>query len=480
MTAPKTFLSYSWTSPEYEERVLKLAEDLRASGVDAILDKWDLKEGQEANAFMEKMVTDHEIKKVLILADKTYVEKSDQRKGGAGTEAQIISKEIFNGQDVGKFAVVSMEIGDDGKPCTPSYYTSRIFIDFTDPTREAESFERIIRWIFDKPLHRKPEIGEQPRYLQLNENSIRLGTDPAFNRAIDALQTGKGHAVAAAQEFLELFTDELEKFRIPEDVDYFGDKIMDLISETIPYRNQVLEVFHSVSRYSDEPRYVQQIHKFFERVLENFYPKPEENLYREIDFDILRFLARELFLHSGAIFLEEERYDLWNALVGRQFFDKRRARNETDPMRYYGVFSDNIQLLENRNSKLNLRRYSLAADLLHERITGSGRDFEQLMEVDLILYLRGFLHTSDVYSRWYPETLLYAGRRSGSFCRNLLRGRSKSEFTTVLQIFGVETAASLDKLMVEFKEGRQKAPRWGHYEVSVVSLTDYDRWRSQP
>ena len=54
---PKLFISYSWTSPDHEQWVLNLATELRESGIDVILDKWDLKEGHDANAFMERMVT---------------------------------------------------------------------------------------------------------------------------------------------------------------------------------------------------------------------------------------------------------------------------------------------------------------------------------------------------------------------------------------------------------------------------------------
>ena len=60
---PKLFISYSWSSPEHQTWVVSLATELRESGVDVILDKWDLKEGHDAFAFMEKMVTDPEIKK---------------------------------------------------------------------------------------------------------------------------------------------------------------------------------------------------------------------------------------------------------------------------------------------------------------------------------------------------------------------------------------------------------------------------------
>ena len=41
MTPPKLFVSYSWTSPDHEAWVLQLATELRESGVDVILDKWD-------------------------------------------------------------------------------------------------------------------------------------------------------------------------------------------------------------------------------------------------------------------------------------------------------------------------------------------------------------------------------------------------------------------------------------------------------
>ena len=61
VSAPKLFVSYSWTTQEHEDWVLNIATELRQSGVDVILDKWDLKEGDDANIFMEKMVTDDSV-----------------------------------------------------------------------------------------------------------------------------------------------------------------------------------------------------------------------------------------------------------------------------------------------------------------------------------------------------------------------------------------------------------------------------------
>jgi hypothetical protein len=59
---------------------------LRESGVDVILDKRDLKEGHDALAFMEQMVTNPEIKKVAIVCDEKYAAKAGGRNGGVGTD----------------------------------------------------------------------------------------------------------------------------------------------------------------------------------------------------------------------------------------------------------------------------------------------------------------------------------------------------------------------------------------------------------
>ena len=65
----KAFISYSWTTPQHEQWVLDLAERLTIDGVSIILDKWDLKKGQDKHVFMEQMVNDPKVDKVLIICD---------------------------------------------------------------------------------------------------------------------------------------------------------------------------------------------------------------------------------------------------------------------------------------------------------------------------------------------------------------------------------------------------------------------------
>ena len=150
MDNPRLFISYSWSSPEHEQWVLKLSTELRENGVDVILDKWDLKEGQDADVFMEKMVADETVKKVAMICDKVYAEKANSRKGGVGTEAQIISRKIYEETDQNKFVAVVVEKDDDGKAYVPVYYQSRIYIDLSDNNLYDKNFDQLLRWVYDK------------------------------------------------------------------------------------------------------------------------------------------------------------------------------------------------------------------------------------------------------------------------------------------------------------------------------------------
>jgi hypothetical protein len=173
---PKLYVSYSWSGPDHEAWVLQLATELREVGIDVILDKWDLREGHDAHAFMERMVTDETIKKVALICDRVYVEKANNRSGGVGTETQIITPDIYAKQDQSKFVAVIVERDEDGNPCVPAYYRSRIYIDFTDPSSYVDSSEQLIRWVYDEPVHKKPEIGAKPAFLTADANALQLAT----------------------------------------------------------------------------------------------------------------------------------------------------------------------------------------------------------------------------------------------------------------------------------------------------------------
>ncbi|WP_077148606.1 toll/interleukin-1 receptor domain-containing protein [Sphingopyxis sp. KK2] len=162
---PKVFISYRWTSPAHEEWVLRIATSLRKDGVNVILDKWYLQEGQDTLAFMEQMVSDPTMGKVLLICDREYVDRANSRVGGVGTEAQIVSASVYEKTDQNKVAAIVTELNIDGKPYLPIYMSTRLYFDMSSENSESVNYEKLLRWIFGKPFHALPPIGEQPKFL---------------------------------------------------------------------------------------------------------------------------------------------------------------------------------------------------------------------------------------------------------------------------------------------------------------------------
>ncbi|WP_142080746.1 toll/interleukin-1 receptor domain-containing protein [Acidovorax temperans] len=158
-------MSYSWTSVEHEQFVMDLATSLRNHGIDAILDKWDLKPGQDKYVFMESMVVDTEVLKVLVLCDRKYQEKANNRAGGVGTESQIISQELYGKVQQTKFIPIVCEYDDDGQPCLPVFMKGLIYIDVSSEERYGEGLDQLLRLIYEQPFHQKPKLGGAPAFV---------------------------------------------------------------------------------------------------------------------------------------------------------------------------------------------------------------------------------------------------------------------------------------------------------------------------
>ena len=174
---PKLFISYSWTDSAHEAWVIQLATDLRSNGVDVVIDRWSLKEGHDAHSFMEQMVRSDEIDKIVLVCDQKYVERANKREGGVGVESQVITAQLYGDVNQTKIVGVVTESGPDDQPAVPNFLLNRIFIDFRDAGAYAERLQQLLRWVFDKPLYREPEIGPRPAFLddQINLDPLRFG-----------------------------------------------------------------------------------------------------------------------------------------------------------------------------------------------------------------------------------------------------------------------------------------------------------------
>ncbi len=211
MTTPKVFISYSWTSPGYQEEVMVIADRLTTLGVEVVIDDYDLKEGQDVLAFMERLKTDESLHFCLVLSDAAYAKKADERKKGVGTEAQIISKQIYESVEQTKFVPVVMENDEKGNPCLPTFLQSRKFIDFSSPERKNQNWERLVRVLYGKPARLRPEIGSPPAFLEDQTGVSFSALRATYSTLRIALMDGKPGAPFLRDELIDNFYIEIQE-----------------------------------------------------------------------------------------------------------------------------------------------------------------------------------------------------------------------------------------------------------------------------
>lgn len=463
---PKVFISYSWTSPQHEQRVIAWAERLVSDGIDVILDKWNLQAGQDKYAFMEKMVTDATVSKVLVFSDKGYADKADARKGGVGTESQIISKEIYEKVDQNKFLPVVFEMDEKGQPHLPTFFKTRIYFDFSSPEASNESYERLVRAIYDKPLHKKPALGKPPEFI-LKDTAPALWSRPILANFKDALLQGKPYSNGYAKQFLDTFHERLEDFRIvyKEGV-HFDDEVVQSIESFLPFRDNFIEFVNTVITWGGGREAYEQTADFFERSICYLYRPKTLERFNEAWWDNYRFILYELFLYVIATLLKNRRFEEIGVFADKLYYLPDNADPGPNPFVRYTIFRNHCRTLDERNQRLKLNRLSVLADLMHQRASLKSIPFNDVMQAEAFLLLKSMV-TPDFGRPWYPDTLIYA-RYTKSF-ELFARAASHKQFEVLRRMLDVESKDDLiERLRKAFEKHR--VGQWYHFGYESVSF----------
>jgi hypothetical protein len=157
MTTPSVFVSYSHDDLDHKRWVLFLSTRLRKSGVDVILDQWDLGPGEDLASFMTNNLAGAD--RVLMVCTPNYVHKANEGKGGVGVERMILTSEYLSNIDSKKVIPI---IKKRGESSVPVFFQTKVYVDFTRPDEFEASFDDLLRNILGKPLVEKPEIGDSP------------------------------------------------------------------------------------------------------------------------------------------------------------------------------------------------------------------------------------------------------------------------------------------------------------------------------
>ena len=485
---PRAFISYSWTSPAHEQWVLDLATRLRESSVDAILDKWDLREGADKYAFMERMVTDPSVDKVIVVCDQFYAEKADGRAGGVGTETTIISQEIYNQIDptaqAQKFVAVITEKDDIGEAYVPAFLKSRIYIDMSEVARYGEGFEQLLRWLFGKPLHEKPPLGTAPSFLY-QDTSPTLATTAVHRIAVDALRQQRTSAPLVVADYFGTLATNLESYRLsPERGKEFDEQIVESVETFLPYRDEAIDVFLNIARYLPSADGYQALHHFFEQVLPYGFWPPGQSNWTEGEVDNLRFIVHELFFYAIAALIKYERFEGVQELAEPEYYVPAGSPDfqREAVMVPFIMFGRDLRTFARRDQRLGLRRLSLSADFLKTRATLPALRFDDLMQADFMLFVRADLNPVD--DRWtqrrrWPDTLVYASEHHGPF-EIFARAKSGRYFEQLKIALGISDKEALVALTERYSRQELAIPKWEFDSFHPEQLMKLEELATRP
>jgi hypothetical protein len=457
---PKIFVSYRWSSPDHEEWVLRLATSLRASGIDVKLDKWHLKEGQDTLAFMESMVNDETITKVLLICDSGYVERANSREGGVGTEAQIVSAKVYNDTNQDKFAAIVVELDELGAPLLPTYMSTRLYFDMSSIDAEATNYEKLVRWIFNQPFHALPPIGENPNFL-----GKTYATGSPLFKVGSAATTPTGVRLAStesAEGVLRSIAEESKTFHMQlVDDPQAAEKVYSSIKEIRPVAENAYRALRQIISSSSGSA-SDTVHTFFESLMKNWDRSPVGVRYSRWDNDVYQYFVHDLFVSFVAISMELRSFDLASEILSMPFF-KPRAHDQTGEAADYTEFRPYAESLDNFGQAR--RRISLHADILNEAHEHSIVGQTVFMEADLTLHLRGILAPK---LNWYPISALYLAGTYGAL-PTYVRAKSK-RFYERLKPLLLNTEAEAIRSLLADRTSKKEGLRFDYRTLDIARL----------
>ena len=471
--APSVFISYSWAC---EDWVIELAERLMTNGVYVVLDKWDLKEGHDLYAFMEKMVTDPNIKRVLIILDKTYQEKADARTSGVGSESQIISGELYGKTDQQKFIPIIRERSPEGKAYQPVYLKSRVYIDLSSDDTFADAYDQLLRNIFEKPARQRPALGTPPAFLN-EPNPASPATRFSLDKYVKAAEAGTPNARGHFARFLSDCVTALAQFPIALSNGLYDELVFSRIQEMKPLRNEVLKAVECMLEFTPDPVFVERFHQFLEEA-SHFQEHRQEPTWNDRMYDQYKFWLRELFISVIALVLKRRKWAIFNLLTEEAYTGI--ASTGEPNINGFNLFHGSLGSFYDRNQRLKLGRISIFADHMKERCDFPGLTFEDLMQGDFTLTLKSVIAMPGEFNMksWFPELMVFREHAYAPFplYANLQTSRG---FEAIKTMFHVDTPAEFLAAMVKNKQvlGSMTINYW---PIAFGVLAGVDRLPKQP
>lgn len=468
---PRAYISYSWSSPSHRSVVVEWAERLVADGVDVVLDVWDLKEGHDKYAFMERMTSDESITHVLVFSDAQYAKKADERAAGVGTESQIISKEVYEKVEQSKFLPIVCEFDESGRPYLPVFLASRIWIDFSTPEAVNTNWEQLVRVLYGKPSRQKPEVGKTPLYIS---EEVRGEASPAiakFSIMRQAARRGEMKLSPYRTDFLDAVVAYADGLRVREkpDLATLGARVVEDCGRLRLVRNQIVDWVLLESQVTDGEEFSEQLLSLLERLLELKSRPAELTSWNDSWFDAEVLFVYETFLYVVAALVRAGGFGLLHEVLTSHYLAPETSRLGGDDFVTFDEFYGYSQLLQGELAPEGRTLYAPAAELVKRQADRDDLPLPAVVEADLIVFMMSLI--SGV--RWYPQMLHYTNRERA--LPLFTRAAQHKHFRKLALITGIDDA---DELRAAIHTGLERAgvAGWSNFAfTSFAGLMNLDK-----
>ncbi len=266
----------------------------------------------------------------------------------------------------------------------------------------------MLRWIWNKPQFVKPPLGNPPTFIT-DPAAVGTLTTSKFKRANEAIRSGAPAAAGFISDFGETLVEELRERAPNTEVEPFDEEVARAAEAMRPGLRNFLDLILAEARFSGA--HFARILRIFEELGSLMYRPEHVRSWRDEDFDAYRMICYEGFLGLTAILIAERRFDLLANTLSHPYLIERREHGVGPTTATYRVFAQDIQSFEQRKRRLGSRQYDLYADLVAEVYKVSFPQLGQLVEADILLFLRGLMVKDESnYERWWPRLIIYAGR----------------------------------------------------------------------
>jgi len=272
------------------------------------------------------------------------------------------------------------------------------------------------------------------------------------DQATSAVNARRPDQVAEVRRFMEWLAEQIKVLAPRYDKERDRSKWDEMLVQAISHTAGPIVEFARLGEATAKMNAVgaaQAMYKGLAGILEQYrLPAGISGSYNTIDFDFAKFVGHELVVIMFYFLMREEQWTLIADLLDEDIYVENAPSDKPDLVPF-SYASQNIGLLEHRNSRLNLGRTSLHADLLkerHDRQTGGALaelvPMAQFIETDYFLYLRGVLRPTQHYGMaWAPWSTLYL-QQTPSFLVKSLRAKYAEQLLKPLGVPDLQTFRS--------------------------------------